>query len=302
MHNPFFSIIIPTFNSEKTLQGALNSIIDQGFADFEIIIIDGKSGDNTISLIEENCRVDTRIGYVSEEDNGIYDAMNKGIDVARGQWLYFLGSDDSFSDKKVLQAVADGLKDCRCDFFYGEVMMKGIKYGGQFTLEKLLIKNISHQAIFYRRQLFEKMGKYNTRFKLHADWEFNIRYFLQFGNDAKYRDILIANFGEGGVSSAHDILFLREFLLPVKMQQLPLNPGYFKKIIKYDEWWRLIRNANIHSLEQLRRPGPGYEIPLALQKMITMQRLFPPRWLRIGVMSKLLMFGSYMVNLFAKGK
>ena len=298
MHSPFFSIIIPTFNSEKTLQEALNSVFSQRFTDFEIIIIDGMSGDNTITLIEENCRKDSRIRFVSEKDNGIYDAMNKGIDMTRGQWLYFLGSDDWISGDNVLQAVSDRLQDCKCDFFYGEVIMNGVKYDGPFTLEKLLIKNISHQAIFHRKQIFQKIGKYNTRYKLHADWEFNIRYFLEFYEDVQYNDIVIANFGKGGVSAAHDVPFLREFLLPVKLQRLTLHPGYSKSIRIYDEWWRLIRNADIRDLKQLQLFNAGYEIPLSLQRMVKMQQLVSSGLLRIGIVSKAIMLVCYSINLF----
>lgn len=302
MHTPFFSIIIPTFNSGKTLQGALNSIFSQRFTDLEIIIVDGLSRDNTSTIIEENFRRDKRIRFVSEKDKGIYDAMNKGIDMANGQWLYFLGSDDCFSHENVLQVVADSLQDCKCDFFYGEVMVNGVRYDGQFTFEKLLTKNISHQAIFFSKQLFVRTGKYNIRYELHADWDYNIRYFLQLSDKIKYKDILIANFGEGGVSSAHDVLFLRESLFPVKMQSLTHNPNYFKNIRKYDEWWRLIRNADIRSHQQLHLSVPGHEIPIAIQNMVAMQKFVPLRLLRIGILSKLIMSVSYMINLFTKGK
>ena len=302
MHTPFFSIIIPTFNSEKTLQGALDSIFCQRFNDLEIIIVDGLSRDKTSTLIKENFRKDKRIRFVSESDKGIYDAMNKGIDMANGQWLYFLGSDDCFSDENVLQAVADSVQDCKCDFFYGDVMMNGVRYDGQFTFEKLLTKNISHQAIFFSKQLFLRIGKYNIRYELHADWEYNIRYFLQPGDKIKYKDILIANFGEGGVSSAHDVLFLRESLLPIKMQSLSDTPDYFKNIRNYDEWWRLIRNADIRSHQQLHLSVPGHEIPIAIQNMVTMQKFITLRLLRMGIVSKLIMTVSYIINLFTKDK
>ncbi len=302
MHSPFFSIIIPTFNSEKTLQGTLNSILGQVFTDFEIIIIDGASRDSTVAIIEENSRKEGRVRYVSETDNGIYDAMNKGIDMARGEWIYFLGSDDCLSGKSVLKNVNHSLNDCKYDFFYGQVMLKGVKYDGVFNLEKLFIKNISHQAIFYRNRVFERIGKYNIRYKFHADWEFNIRYFLTFGDDVKYEDILIAIFSGGGVSAAHDVLFLREVLIPLKLQRLILHPGYIKNIRKYDEWWRLLRNADIRHTEQLQPPGPEYKIPVSIQKIVKRQQLFPQGLLRVGIMSKAIMFASYLITIVTKEK
>lgn len=304
MLSPFFSIIIPTFNSERTLQGALDSILNQKYRDVEIVIVDGISKDSTVTLIKMNCSRDVRIRYVSEKDNGIYDAMNKGIEMASGQWVYFLGSNDSLYDDSVLEKVAGGIRDSdgQCDFFYGEVIMKGKRYDGQFTIEKLLTRNISHQAIFYRKQLFERMGRYNIRYRLHADWEFNIRYFLQFVDVAKYKNVLVANFGEGGVSSVHDVMFLREFLLPLKVQRLATTPNLFKKISKYDEWWRLIRNSGIRNYQELRLCVQGSEIPVTIQNMVAVQKLFTPQLLRIGVISKLIMSVSYMFNLVTKAK
>jgi len=300
MHSPLFSIIIPTFNAAKTLQRALNSIFEQNYKNFEIIIVDGCSSDNTITLINENCSKDPRIRHLSEIDNGIYDAMNKGIDMATGQWLYFLGSDDIFYDENVLLKVADKLKDCQCDFFYGQVIMKSAPYDGPFTLTKLLKKNISHQAIFYMKLVFDKLGTYNIRYKLHADWEFNIRYFLLGDSTAKYADILIANFSEGGVSSVHDVLFLQEYLLPLKLQKLAANTTSLKTIKEYDEWWRLIRNAEIRSLKQLMLLCPDCNIPIVLIKAVEMQQHFSSRSLRFGLISKLIMTMSFIINQITK--
>ena len=89
---PFISIIIPTFNAESTILKALESILQQTFKDFEILIIDGLSKDKTIEIVE-NLK-DSRIKIHSDKDIGIYDAMNKGIHYAQGKWLYFIGSDD----------------------------------------------------------------------------------------------------------------------------------------------------------------------------------------------------------------
>src|ERR1700744_4382606 len=105
MASPFFTIIIPTFNSEKTLQNALSSILSQNFTEFEILIVDGVSNDNTIKIVKENIEKDKRIRFISEKDNGIFDAMNKGIELSLGEWLYFLGSDDRLHNSSILRSV-----------------------------------------------------------------------------------------------------------------------------------------------------------------------------------------------------
>jgi len=147
MNSPFFSIIIPTYNSEATLQRTLNSILEQLYSNFEIVIVDGISKDNTIAIIQTNASKDNRIKFSSEKDNGIYDAMNKGIHNAGGEWLYFLGSNDYLANNNVLKQVAENIQNYNGHFFYGDVLLKGKKYDGEFNLEKLLQKNISHQAI-----------------------------------------------------------------------------------------------------------------------------------------------------------
>src|ERR1700722_16529958 len=97
------SIIIPTYNSQNTILTALQSIVKQSFDDFEIIIVDGLSNDDTVTIVKNF--QDDRIKIISELDNGIYDAMNKGIDRAKGDWLYFLGSDDRLYNDTVLEDV-----------------------------------------------------------------------------------------------------------------------------------------------------------------------------------------------------
>lgn len=98
-----FSIIIPTYNSSATLGQALNSIIEQSFKDFEILIMDGASSDKTVAIAQKIN--DPRISIYSEPDSGVYDAMNKGIARARGEWVYFLGSDDWLINNTVLDKI-----------------------------------------------------------------------------------------------------------------------------------------------------------------------------------------------------
>ena len=100
-----FSIIIPTFNSEKTLDIALSSIVVQSYQNFEVLIIDGLSTDSTIDIAKKHQKVFPNIKIKSEKDNGIYDAMNKGIALAKGEWLYFMGSDDSLYNDDVLNQI-----------------------------------------------------------------------------------------------------------------------------------------------------------------------------------------------------
>ena len=156
---PFYSIIIPTYNSEQTISSCLESVLSQDFNDFELIIVDGSSSDQTISLI--NIIIANKPGVsckvISEKDNGIYDAMNKGAKLARGRWLYFMGSDDELVNSEVLSEVQQHLvKTPAPEFFYGNVLLKsnGVRYAGRFDKRRLMIVNICHQAVFVSRETF----------------------------------------------------------------------------------------------------------------------------------------------------
>ncbi|MCX6171905.1 MAG: glycosyltransferase family 2 protein [Flavobacterium sp.] len=204
--NPFFSIIIPTYNSEKTVKRTLDSIFFQNFKDYEIIFVDGDSQDETLSIV--NQFNDYRVKIYSEPDKGVYDAMNKGIAKSSGQWLYFIGSDDYLNAADVLQKVYNQLQKIKNHVLYGNVIIKGDAgwakdgqiYNGKYTLQRLLRGNICHQSIFYRRSfLIENNLIYNLNYPIVADWDFNIQCRLK--TSFTYLNIIVAVFNAGGIST-----------------------------------------------------------------------------------------------------
>lgn len=221
MFVPQFSIIIPTFNSAKDIENCLNSILRQTFQNFEIIIQDNISTDNTVEIIKKISGTDDRIKLLIETDKGIYDAMNKGINLANGEWLYFLGSDDELYDNAVLQSIFIDSDVKQHSVLYGDVQIvgdtswakDGEQYGGIFDVKKLLKKNICHQSIFYRRAFIKNdIGYYNIDYKLCADLDFNLR--CRAKTDFLYLDKIIARFTGGGASTRdyEDKNFSRDFL------------------------------------------------------------------------------------------
>lgn len=217
------SIIIPTFNSAKTLAVCLDSILKQSFTDFEVLIMDGLSTDNTLEIAKSYD--DVRLIIFSEKDNGIYDAMNKGITKAKGTWLYFLGSDDSLYESNTIEQFLHikGLESI--EIIYGNVYsprFNGI-YDGLFTYSKLMNKNICHQSIFFRKSVFAKIGKFNLKYKSHADWDHNIRWFFSSKVSRIHIGQTIANYADGGFSSMNnDEVFKRD------KNVLLLSKGYGK--------------------------------------------------------------------------
>lgn len=204
MDKPFFSIIIPAYNSEKTIDVAIGSILKQQYNAYEVLVIDGLSKDKTLEKVRSYN--DARLKIHSEKDNGIYDAMNKGVALASGTWLMFLGSDDELYDSNVLGDVYTAInKNDRV--IYGNVMLKGNTgwgndgqlYDGEFTIQKLLKVNIAHQAIFYHKEVFIKCGVYNLNYKVCADFDMNLKAASKY--KLKYIDRTIANFFAGGAST-----------------------------------------------------------------------------------------------------
>jgi glycosyltransferase involved in cell wall biosynthesis len=300
MEAPYLSIIIPTRQAEKTLGTALDSILQQSFKDLEILVIDSVSTDGTLAIARNAAERDRRVQVSSEPDKGVYDAMNNGIRQARGEWIYFLGSDDRFNDERVLSDVFSTPDKEADDVLYGNVVgpsYRGV-YDGVFTYEKLLSRNVSHQACFYRRSLFVRLGDYNLRYRAYADWEFNIRCFSSRQIRLHFIDRVIASFGPGGLSSRHDVPFLKEVMFPAKLRLMAeTGPRVLRRLAEYDDWWRLLRNAEFRGPATLEPAAGGLAVPKAIKGMAAWQMHIPLRTLRIGVCSKLCMFASYWRHL-----
>lgn len=221
---PFFSIIIPTLNSESTLEKTLNSLSIQQYRNFEIIIIDGVSADDTLKIIEEfNCKeVDIRVKVISERDNGIYDAMNKGISVSSGKYINFLGSDDQLNNEKTLENISGFLlENPSADIIYGNRTLFNGNYGRnekqkrdisyRLTFLKILNKIMvflklcsSHQVIFAKRELLYEGFSLNYRLASDLDWILRQR---ERKKTFKYINEDIVRFNISGASSDLTLLF-----------------------------------------------------------------------------------------------
>ena len=296
---PYLTIIIPTFRAEKTLHASLDSVLRQTFRDWEVLVMDGGSPDATLAISQAAAEQDNRIRVFSAPDKGVYDAMNKGIREARGEWLYFLGSDDLLQDGEVLGDVFADPGHASSDLLYGNVVSPSYKgaYDGVFDYPKLLSRNVSHQAAFYRKALFARLGDYNLRYRGYADWDFNIRCFSNAGVRTRYLERTIACFGPDGLSSRHDVPFLKEVLFPARLRLLETTGlGVLRRISVYDEWWRLLRNAGLRGPAALREQAPG-AVPAVILGMAGWQEKIKPRLLQMGTCSKLLMFASYVRHL-----
>jgi len=196
--NKTLSIICTTFNSGKTLQRTIDSIKNQTFQDFEFIIVDAKSNDNTLSIIKNNS--DTITMYISETDKGIFDGMNKGLDLSTGEWVYFIGSDDYLYNNCVLENIFKNKFKQKTELVLGNVLYSNGKiFKSFFNWKVLFYCSIHHQGTFYKRKLFDK-NYYHIDRNYPSDYGINVGLYL---NKIKheYYDQIICVYALGGDSS-----------------------------------------------------------------------------------------------------
>lgn len=208
MSKPKISIITVCYNSESTIRETIESVLSQSYNNIEYIIIDGNSKDSTTDIIKS---YSNGISYwISEQDKGIYDAMNKGIAVSTGDYIYFIGSDDVLYNDEVISNVASSIGNNRDSIFYGDVIFnpENIRYDGAFSKVKLAFKNICHQSMFFPGMLLRN-NRYDLRYTAYSDWYTNI---LFMGNNIKFVHInqIIAIFKSGGTSFSGDEAFDNE--------------------------------------------------------------------------------------------
>lgn len=223
-----FSIITPSFEAAEKLPNTIRSVLLQTGVALEYLIVDGGSKDGT-SAIVNSFATDGRVRFYSEPDDGIYDAMNKGIARAQGRFIYFLGAGDLLCPG-VLAQVAERLPEPGSTLVYGDVIWvsKKIKYDGRFTRRKMLTKNICHQAIFYERSIFSLLGKYETKYRYWSDWAFNMKCMGNRSIRKQYIDLTIAEYeGDGCSNEETDHAFRRDYECLVKER---LGLPYFLQI------------------------------------------------------------------------
>ena len=203
LNNPLISIIIATKNSENYLEKCLKSIFDQEYENFEIIIVDNNSFDKTVEIIKKyNSNIDF---WISEKDNGIFDAMNKGIKEARGEIISILNSDDFFY-KNALKIIANYFKeDSGLDFIFGTVLKKKVYSGFKphLIIWKFNIYPSHSVGFFIRKKIHDKIGLYNTKYKHSNDYDFFYRLIrnTNFKGISTKRDEVIGEFNLFGFSS-----------------------------------------------------------------------------------------------------
>jgi len=242
LFRPKISVITVCLN-EPRLERTCESIAAQTFRDFEWIVMDGGSTNpETLAILEKYRGRMTR--FVSEKDDGIYEAMNKGIALASGRWINFMNGGDRFSSPDALEKMVRALDADRADIVYGMIRFDG---EGKFKLDCLRIPDDEidrwswltttppHPAMFYKAELFSKYGGFRTDFRIVSDWVRNLTFWRK-GARYKFVETMVADFDNSGVSSAGSMLHWTEN----RRVKIEFFSGYFRRCkFKRSLYWVL---------------------------------------------------------------
>lgn len=201
------SVITVCYNSQATIRDTIESVLSQDYSNVEYVIVDGGSSDSTLQIISE---YSSRIAIIiSEPDKGIYDALNKGLNVATGDFVGFMHSDDTYADSGVLSRIAESAAGF--DAVYGDLdyvsqndSEKVIRHWRSRDYDTRLLKQgwmPAHPTLYIRRNIYEELGGFDLSFKIAADYDSILRYFSQPGFRARYLPETLVKMKLGGISN-----------------------------------------------------------------------------------------------------
>lgn len=245
------TIITATYNSAATVRDTLESVLCQTYKDYEYLIIDGASKDNTLAIVREyEPKFEGRLKYITEPDNGIYDAMNKGIKMSTGDVVGLLNSDDFYTTNDALEKIADAFKNHDVDATYGDIhfvndedLSKMVRYYSSSVFKRAFMRlglMPAHPSFYCKKSVYEKYGNFDTSYRIAADFENLLR--LIFVNRIKIlyipKDFVTMRTGgasTAGLSSRKQIM--REHLRAMKKNGVYsnfflLSLRYFYKIFE----------------------------------------------------------------------
>lgn len=246
------SIITVCLNSQKHIRQTIESVLNQTYINIEYIIIDGGSTDCTLDIIKEyEPKFNGRLKWVSEKDDGIYNAMNKGIKLASGDLVGIINSDDWYENDAVEIIIAEYEKNQDIGFFYGNLLVVDEDELVSVSIPKKDLRNYScnqwmplgHPTAFVKNNVYSKFGGFNTKYKIAADHEFILRCATK-GIQFKYIDKGMAFFREGGLCQNHFEALKESVAIRIEYGAKPLNTwiSYYKTILKVNIYKKFKKN------------------------------------------------------------
>ncbi len=303
---PFISICIPAYRRKENLKRLLDSIETQNFRHFEVVITDDSPDDELRDLIEYH-PLGNKIRYFKNEKTlGSPENWNRGLGMARAEWIKIMHDDDWFTGPESLHIFTETIKKSNSAFYfsaytnvYPEGHLKNVSLGSN----RLSVLSQFPEILFVSNRigppsavLFKKEASvfFDNRMKWLVDIDFYIRYLKSFGPPQYIPEKLIyigidksqitnTSFGNPGVEIPE------RFMLGEKLDETTI-----KHLSIFDAWWRFIRNLKIRNVSQIRQSGYQNEIPVFIPPMIEMQNKISAGLLRIGFISKMCMFFCYL--------
>lgn len=247
------SIITTSFNSAATIADTISSVLSQTYSDIEYLIIDGGSSDGTLDIINSFIKIfNGRLHYISEKDNGIYDAMNKGIRMSTGDVVGILNSDDYYTADDVVERIVRTFSsDKTLDAVYGDIHFindgepdKVVRYYSSSLFRPRLLRfgfMPAHPSFYVRREVYEKNGLYSLDYKIAADYDMMVRLFYKVKIKARYIKKDFVTMRTGGMSTKsvnNRLLITKEDVKACRMYGLHTNVllislKYFYKIFEF---------------------------------------------------------------------
>lgn len=247
--SPVLSIITINFNDVTGLKRTVNSVFSQNNTEFEYIIIDGGSTDGSAAFINDN---QTRFDYcISEPDNGIYNAMNKGILAAKGEYLLFLNSGDLLFANNTINKISSILKSKTKDIFFGNIVNRDeqdvvVNYSQKITFKTFFDGSLPHPSSFIRRSCFLDANLYDEELKIVSDWKFFILGIFKRNFSFEYIDQIIAIYYLDGISSTNKEADTHERQKVLK-QEFPL---FYDDYLEYQMLKYYFKKYKIESLKK----------------------------------------------------
>nr|WP_321248255.1 glycosyltransferase family 2 protein [uncultured Psychroserpens sp.] len=247
------SIITATYNSAKTLEVCMASVLNQTYDDIEYIIVDGKSKDQTKSIIKETATKNDCINWVSEPDKGIYDALNKGIERATGDVVGFVHSDDYLANDTVIADIVEIFKTKDVEGVYGDLHYVSFEntdlvvrnWISQPFKAKLLNRGWmpAHPTLFLKRQVYLDKGLFNLNYKIAADYDFILRIFKIDAYNFHYLPKVITKMRVGGASNRSLKSIIQKTKEDFKASKtnglnFPLKVILSKNLSKIPQWFK----------------------------------------------------------------
>jgi glycosyltransferase involved in cell wall biosynthesis len=250
MINKKLSIITINLNNNLGLKKTIDSVLSQEFKDFEFIIVDGGSKDGSLDLIKDNSAKIT--SWISEPDTGIYNAMNKGILIAQGEYLQFLNSGDCLVEATTLEKIFNSHRSA--DILYGNInnvscsriITYKVPEANNISLNYFFNNTIPHPAAFIARRLFQE-SLYDEKYKFAADKKFFIEKIIKGNCTLEYFDQMIVNFDTRGISSRNG------FSNPIRNEEISIFSELFPPRVLIDYHFFRTYNRDINYLVRIKK-------------------------------------------------